>query len=43
LTRSRSNRRAMSQILDYRARRRLGGATSFFRGEEYAAGVVDDY
>ncbi len=28
----------MSQILDYRALRRLAGATSFHRGEEYAAG-----
>ena len=38
MTRSRSNQRAVSQILDYRALRRLAGATSFRRGEEYAAG-----
>jgi len=28
----------MRQIVDYRALRRLAGATSFLRGEEYAAG-----
>jgi len=35
---SRSSQRAASQVLDHRTLRRLAGATSFGRGEDYAAG-----